>query len=73
MFNTPGYGNCYTFNTKLNVADSSGGNRMSSMTGPKFGLNLVLNIEQDKYLINGLTKQVQSSVIPCHLKNYTKC
>jgi hypothetical protein len=58
MFNTASYGNCFTFNTNLNSDDPLGGLRMSSMTGPKFGLSLVLNIEQDQYLINGYTTQV---------------
>jgi hypothetical protein len=61
VFNTASYGNCFTFNTVLNTdADSLGGKRISSMTGPKFGLSLVLDLQQDAYLINGYTTQVES-------------
>ncbi len=58
MFNAPSYGNCFTFNSVLNSDDQLAGNRVSSMTGPKFGLSLVLNIEQHKYMINKKTQQV---------------
>ena len=50
MTNTPSYGNCFTFNSAINEKDTYGGERKSSMAGPNFGLDLVVNIEQSKYM-----------------------
>ena len=50
MTNTPSYGNCFTFNSAINDKDTNGGERVSSMAGPNFGLDLVVNIEQSKYM-----------------------
>ncbi|XP_023336248.1 degenerin unc-8 [Eurytemora carolleeae] len=52
---SPNYGNCYTFNLKHNPQDTFGGERLSSQTGPSFGLSLVLNINQADYMSNGFT------------------
>ena len=53
------YGACYTFNSELNPDDEHLDSRISSMTGPFFGLSLVLNLEQKNYLKGGITKQVR--------------
>ena len=53
------YGSCFTFNTELNKADDYAKFRKSSMTGPTFGLSMVLNLDQKIYLKNGITKQVR--------------
>ena len=53
--NDMSYGNCYTFNTEENDDDPFAGARKSSMTGPFFGLSLVLNLEQRYYVGNGIT------------------
>ncbi len=58
LSNSPAYGNCYTFNTRLNPEDDLGGKRVTSLTGPNYGLSVVVNVEQEKYLGNGRTKQV---------------
>ena len=55
---TPGYGNCYAFNKDDIKADPEAGNRKTSLTGPKFGLTLVLNIGPEGYMTNGRTEQV---------------
>ena len=52
------YGACYTFNSELNPDDEHLDSRISSMTGPFFGLSLVLNLQQKAYLKGGITKQV---------------
>ena len=49
--NDPSYGNCFTFNTARNNRDPEGGERKTVMTGPKFGLDLIINVEQSKELI----------------------
>ena len=63
LTNSPNFGNCYTFNSGLNEADAFGGERVASMTGPNFGLSLVLNIEQHKYMANGQTKQAGARLV----------
>ena len=63
MTNNPSYGNCFTFNSAINVQDSSGGDRVLSMAGPKFGLDLVINIEQSKYLKEGVTQSAGARVV----------
>jgi hypothetical protein len=55
--NTPSYGNCYTFNSELNSDDTYAGKRLNAMTGPQFGLMLVLNLDQSAYMTGGQTKQ----------------
>ena len=59
--NSPSYGNCYTFNSAM-TDDDNGGQRVASLTGPTFGLEMILNIEQSKYMENGLTKQAGARV-----------
>ena len=44
------YGNCFTFNSM-----ESSTNYTSSLPGANMGLNIVLNLEQNEYLMNGLT------------------
>ena len=56
------YGACYTFNSELNPDDEHLDSRISSMTGPFFGLSLVLNLQQKGYLKGGITKQVSSHI-----------
>ena len=55
--NYASFGNCFTFNSANNPNDVLGGNRVSSMPGPSFGLSLVINLEQTKYQSSG-TEQV---------------
>ena len=54
--NDMSYGNCFTFNTEENDDDPFAGVRKSSMTGPFFGLSLILNLEQRYYVGNGITQ-----------------
>ena len=54
-------GNCFTFNSVLNDQDEYAGTRRSSMTGPQFGLTLVLNVEQGEYMTGGQTQTVSKS------------
>ena len=63
MTNNPSYGNCFTFNSAINDEDAYGGNRVTSMAGPKFGLDLVINIEQSKYLKDGVTQSAGARVV----------
>ena len=58
VFNTAAYGNCFTFNSALSTTDSYKGGRVSTLTGPKFGLTLVVNTEQPKYMQRGITREV---------------
>ena len=53
-----GFGNCFTFNSLLNGDDVFGGERVTSMTGPSFGLNLIVDLQQGAYMKKGQTKQV---------------
>ncbi len=62
MSNTATYGNCFSFNSQLNTADSIAGERVSSMSGPNFGLVLVLDLDQANYMLNGQTQQVGASL-----------
>ena len=71
-FNVAQYGNCYSFNSKYNLQDDilyriegkkhvdTGQRRLSSLTGPSFGLNLIVALEQIDYMKGGITKQVKS-------------
>lgn len=43
------YGNCYTYNLQLSSLNKTGG-ALSGFTGPKFGLELTLNLETDQYM-----------------------
>ena len=51
IFNDPSYGKCFTFNSALNNRDPLGVKRLSVITGPEFGLDLIINVEQSKELI----------------------
>ena len=55
--NLANYGNCFTFNSYNNEADDLGGLRVSSLTGPSFGLSIVLNLDQLNYMTGGQSKQ----------------
>ena len=61
--NTASFGNCFTFNSALNVNDPFGGERVSSLTGPNFGLDLVINIEQSQYMVGGVTSSAGARVV----------
>ena len=63
-FNSPTYGNCFSFNSQL-ASDSLSGQRVSSLTGPSFGLSLILNVEQGHYMPNGLSEQA-GAVVAVH-------
>ena len=52
------YGNCFTFNSYKN----SGALLTSSLPGENFGLTVVLDIQQYKYLVNGLTQSAGARV-----------
>ena len=50
------FGNCYTFNSMFSATDKYAGSRKSSLPGANLGLNLVVKLEQDQYMINGTTQ-----------------
>ena len=68
--NVPQYGNCFMYNAKYNFEDSimyrkdgdgyidTGKSRVSSLTGPSFGLNLITTLGQMNYMDGAITKQV---------------
>ena len=68
--NVPQYGNCFMFNSRYNFKDSimydnknnitkdTEKRRLSSLTGPSFGLNLIANLDQINYMDGEITKQV---------------
>ena len=72
--NVAQYGNCYVFNSKYNHEDdtlfkfkdtkyiSTGKRRLSSLTGPSFGLNLIVALDQIDYMKGGVTKQVRVQI-----------
>ena len=72
--NVAQYGNCYGFNSKYNHEDdtlfklrdtkyvSTGKRRLSSLTGPSFGLNLIVALDQIDYMKGGVTKQVRFKI-----------
>ena len=76
--NVAQYGNCYSFNSKYNLQDDilyqiedkkhvdKGQRRLSSLTGPSFGLNLVVALDQIDYMKGGITKQVKSIALIIH-------
>ena len=63
------------FNAKYNVEDSimytknvdgfndTGKRRTSSLTGPSFGLNLVLTLDKINYMDGEITKEVSPKII----------
>ncbi len=60
VWNTPGFGNCFSFNTLYYAkTDPDAGQRVTSKTGSYLGMNLVLDVEQENYMLNGLTPQVK--------------
>ena len=61
--NHASFGNCFTFNTALNDNDPLGGERVTSLTGPNFGLDLVINIEQSKYMIGGVAPSAGARIV----------
>ena len=61
--NVPNYGNCYVFNTALNPNDSFGGLRVTSLTGPAFGLSMVISLEQHNYMRGGQSKQAGARMV----------
>ena len=70
MTNVAQYGNCFVFNAEYNIDDSimymkdlngyndTGKRRTSSLTGPSFGLNLVLTLGKINYMDGEITKEV---------------
>ena len=47
------------FNSRYNKKkDPLAGRRMSSLTGPSFGLKVVLELEEQKYMQGGFSTQV---------------
>ena len=44
------YGNCYTYNLHIGPSGNRSKNSLSGFTGPKFGLELILNLETDQYM-----------------------
>ena len=61
--NHASFGNCFTFNTALNDDDPLGGERVTSLTGPNFGLDLVIDIEQSKYMMDGVTPTAGARIV----------
>ena len=63
-------GNCFIFNSEYNFEDKmmyeereegyydTGKRRLSTLTGPSFGLNLILTLDQQNYMQGEITKQV---------------
>ena len=68
--NSAQYGNCFIFNSKYNLEDDTlyrrdddqytktDSSRVSTLTGPSFGLNLIVGLDQIDYMKGGITKQV---------------
>ena len=68
--NTAQQGNCFIFNSEYNFEDKmmyeeteagyydTGKRRLSTLTGPSFGLNLILALDQQNYMQGEITKQV---------------
>ena len=60
QINVANYGNCYMFNSEYNNQnDDMAGKRVSSLTGPSFGLKVVLQLEEENYMEGGYTTQVR--------------
>ena len=63
-------GNCFMFNSEYNLKDTfmydefddgyqdTENRRQSSLTGPSFGLNLIIDLDQINYMKGEITKQV---------------
>ncbi len=68
LTNNPSYGNCFTFNSGLSSNGTSSSNdRVSSMSGPTFGLELVFNLHQQTYMKQGQTRAVKTDALrQCH-------
>ena len=47
----------------------TGQRRLSSLTGPSFGLNLIVALDQIDYMKGGITKQVKSIGLIIHPMN----
>ena len=59
QINVANYGNCFMFNSKYNRRqDLNAGERVSSLTGPSFGLKMALFMDEDNYMTGGYTPQV---------------
>ena len=57
--NVPFYGNCFAFNTVYkNNRSKEKKSVLSSISGPSFGLNIILALDQRNYMKNGITEQV---------------
>ena len=57
--NVPFYGNCFAFNTVYKNSRSKEKKAiLSSISGPTFGLNIILALDQRNYMKNGITEQV---------------
>ena len=54
------FGNCYSFNS--NVSGRSSSSWTSSLPGGVLGLRIVLNIQQNVYMKNGLTPSAGARV-----------
>ena len=55
--NVANYGNCFMFNSEYNNKnDKIAGQRVSSLTGPSFGLTLVIELDEDNYMDNFTTQ-----------------
>ena len=59
--NVPFYGNCFAFNTVYkNSRSKEKKSILSSISGPSFGLNIILALDQRNYMKNGITEQVNA-------------
>ena len=57
------YGTCFTFNHETNEEnDPSAGKRSLGETGSGYGLQLVLDLEMNSYMGNGLTESAGARV-----------
>lgn len=58
------FGSCFTFNTEYNEKkDEAAGKRVSSLTGPSFGLNLILELDLFNYLKGNITKHTGARLV----------
>jgi hypothetical protein len=67
--NVAAQGNCFMFNSEYNFNDpimytnktrkKNKSQRLSSLTGPRFGLNLIVTLDQIQYMEGAITKQVR--------------
>ena len=48
--NVANYGNCFMFNSEYNENDDVAGQRVTSLTGPSFGLELEVELDIDSHL-----------------------